>query len=310
MPGPLAVSAGARRSASALKWSAMSFLGTGAARLYVREIGEGVPIIVVHGGPDFDHEYLLPEMDGLAESFRLVYYDQRGRGRSFSGQTSEDVSIASEIEDLDRIREHFGWEACAVLGHSWGGLLAMEYAIRYPGRVSHLILMNTAPASHAGARALRHELERRRSPEQSQRMAALIAAPQYQAGDIDADREYYLIHFASTVRAREQLERLVGRLRSAFTSDSIVAARAIEHRLYEQTWDRPDYDLVPHLATLRIPSLIIHGDNDFVPNGVASEIADALSGSRFMTLADCGHFAYLEQFDHVRSSIAAFMAAK
>jgi proline iminopeptidase len=98
------------------------FVGTGPARLYVRSIGEGVPIIVVHGGPDFDHEYLLPEMDRLAEWFRLVYYDQRGRGRSFSDQTSEAVSIESEIEDLDRIREHFGFEAFAVLGHSWGGI--------------------------------------------------------------------------------------------------------------------------------------------------------------------------------------------
>jgi pimeloyl-ACP methyl ester carboxylesterase len=168
--------------------------------------------------------------------------------------------------------------------------------------------MNTAPVSHAGARALRRELERRRTPEQQRRMSELRTHPQFQAGDIDADREYYLIHFASTVRAREQLERIVLRLRSAFTSDSIVAARAIEERLYAQTWDRPDYDLIPYFARLQIPSLIIRGDNDFVPSDISSEIADALSGSRFITLADCGHFAYLEQFDRVRSSVAAALA--
>ena len=266
-----------------------------------------MPIIVVHGGPDFDHEYLLPDMDRLAESFRLVYYDQRGRGRSFSGQAPEDVSITSEIEDLDRIRERFGFEAVAVLGHSWGGLLAMEYAIRLPHRVSHLILMNTAPASHAGVLALRRELKRRRSPEQSERMSALLSDPRYQAGDIDADLESYLIHFASTVREREQLERVVRRLRSAFTSEGIVAARAIEDRLYEQTWDAEDYDLIPQLNRLRIPSLIIHGDNDLVPIEVAREIANAIPGSRFIVLADCGHFAYLEQPDRVRTSIAAVL---
>ena len=64
------------------------FVGTGSARLYVRDVGHGLPIIVVHGGPDFDHEYLLPEMDQLARSFHLVYYDQRGRGRSFSGHAA------------------------------------------------------------------------------------------------------------------------------------------------------------------------------------------------------------------------------
>ena len=122
------------------------FVGTGTARLYVRDVGDGVPIMVLHGGPDFDHEYLLPEMDALAESFHLVYYDQRGRGRSFSGRQPDDITMATETDDLDRVREWFGFESTALLGHSWGGLLAMEYAIR-PRSVSHLVLMNCAPAS-------------------------------------------------------------------------------------------------------------------------------------------------------------------
>jgi proline iminopeptidase len=62
-----------------------SFTRVGRARLFTREIGSGPPIIVVHGGPDFDHAYLLPELDRLAGRARLVYYDQRGRGRSANG---------------------------------------------------------------------------------------------------------------------------------------------------------------------------------------------------------------------------------
>jgi proline iminopeptidase len=284
------------------------FLGSGSARLYVREIGHGVPIIVVHGGPDFDHEYLLPDMDRLAESFHLVYYDQRGRGRSFSGQAPEDISMTTEIEDLDRIRARFGFETVAVLGHSCGGLLAMKYATRLPHRVSHLILMNTAPASHAGVLAFREELQRRRSPEQSARMAALRSDPQYQMGDIDADLEYYRIHYGSTLRRPELLERVIERLRSAFTSDSTVAARAIEDRLYEETWDAADYDLIPELNRLQMPTLIIHGDYDFVPIDIHRDLADAIPGSRLVVLTDCGHFAYLEQPDPVRTTIAAFLA--
>jgi proline iminopeptidase len=285
------------------------FVGAGAARLYVREIGRGVPIVIVHGGPDFDHEYLLPDMDRVAESFHLVYYDQRGRGRSFSGRATDDVSITTEIDDLDRIRELVGRQAVAVLGHSWGGLLAMEYAIRCPDRVSHLILMNTAPASHTGVVALRQELSRRRSPEQAERMAALLADPRYRAGDVDVDLDVYRIHFASTVRDAAQLERVIGRLRSAFTPDGIVAAREIEDRLYEQTWNAEDYDLIPRLRRLRLPTLVIHGDNDFVPTELAREIADAIPGSRFVVLADCGHFAYLEQPDLVRSTMVEFVVA-
>src|ERR1700750_2267736 len=73
-----------------------------AAELYSREIGKGPAIIVLHGGPDFDKSYLVPEMDRLSDSFRLIYYDQRGRGRSANHVQPEDVTIASEIADMEK----------------------------------------------------------------------------------------------------------------------------------------------------------------------------------------------------------------
>jgi len=107
-------------------------MAAGTARLQIREIGAGPSIVVLHGGPDFGYDYLLPELDRLAERFRLVDYDQRGRGRSADGVRPEDVTIESEIDDLDLLRRHLALESMAVLGHSWGGLMAMEYASRYP----------------------------------------------------------------------------------------------------------------------------------------------------------------------------------
>jgi proline iminopeptidase len=77
---------------------------SGPARLFVREVGDGRPLVVVHGGPDFDHRYLLPELDRLVPLCRLVYYDQRGRGRSFLGEVAADVTVRSEVEDLNAIR--------------------------------------------------------------------------------------------------------------------------------------------------------------------------------------------------------------
>jgi pimeloyl-ACP methyl ester carboxylesterase len=121
------------------------------------------PIIILHGEPDFDHNYLLPDMDRLSDSFRLIYYDHRGRGQSGSNVQPEDVTIESEIKDLESLREYFQLVSVAVLGHSWGGVLAMEYAIRHPNRVSHLILMNTAPASHNDYMLLREQLPHKRA---------------------------------------------------------------------------------------------------------------------------------------------------
>ncbi len=281
-------------------------MGEGADRLYVREIGHGMPIVVLHGGPDFDHEYLLPEMDRLAESFRLVYYDQRGRGRSFNGGEAADVSMASEVDDLDRVRARFGLRSVAVLGHSWGALLAMEYAIRRPDRVSHLILVNSAPASRMDALTFRGELTRRRSPAQTARLIELRADPRFQAGDITLEADYYRIYYAVTLRSPDHLEAVVSRLRSAFTPQSIITARAIENHLYEDTWSRPRYDLIPALRRLDIPTLIIHGDEDLVPIDAVRRVAEAIPGARLVVLSDSGHFSYLDQAEHTTATITGF----
>ena len=75
-----------------------SRISVGKTSLYSREIGQGQPVIVLHGGPDFDHGYLLPDLDRLADSFRLIYYDQRGRGRSGDQLLSEEVTLTSDVD--------------------------------------------------------------------------------------------------------------------------------------------------------------------------------------------------------------------
>lgn len=276
------------------------------AALFYRAIGEGKPIVILHGGPDFDHNYLLPDMDRLSDAFRLLYYDQRGRGRSAGSVRPEDVSIQSEIEDLEGLREYFRLESVAVLGHSWGGLLAMEYAIRHPHRVSHLILMNTGPASHDDYLLFRRQLSVLRAVSDVEEMNALSARAKYRAGDPDTVAAYYRIHFRPTLRQPEHLERVIARLRSTFTTGGILKARAIEERLMDETWLSSAYDLFPELERLRIPTLVIHGDHDLIPVACAAHIAQAIPGARLALMSDCGHFTYLECPDEVRKEIAIF----
>jgi len=100
--------------------------------LYSREVGQGTAIIVLHVGPDFDHSYLLPELDRLSDSFHLIYYDQRGRGRSADRVQPEDVTLASDIADLEKVRQYFTLDSVVLLGHSWG--LCLPSNTRYGTR--------------------------------------------------------------------------------------------------------------------------------------------------------------------------------
>jgi proline iminopeptidase len=280
----------------------------GEAALYVREAGRGLPMLVLHGGPDFDQGYLLPELDRLADAFRLVYYDQRGRGRSADQVRPEDVSLASEVDDLDAVRRHFRLEAPAILGHSWGAVLALEYARRHPGHVSRLVLMNPAPASASDRATLRAAYVAALGSDMD-RQRAILASPAYRQGDPAAVTARYRIHFENALVRPEDYARLMARMAEGFVrqgAQGILEARAVEDRLMRDTWDAPGYDLLPELRRLRVKALVLVGDRDFIPHEIAQHIADALAGSRLVTLRECGHFAYLECPGQVRDAIDGF----
>ena len=275
------------------------------ARLYFRDVGQGPPIIVLHGGPSFDHTYLLPDMDRLVDGFRLIYYDQRGRGKSGEHVQPEDVSLHSEMDDLEGVRAYFQQDSVALLGHSWGGLLAMEYALRHPERVSHLILLNTAPASHDDCLLFVQERDAH-APDDTEARRVLRARPAFAEGDLEVRAAYYRVYYQATLRSPELLDRLIEHLQVGWTKDGILKAEAIGERLWDETYESTGYNLLPDLTRLRIPTLIIRGDYDFVPLACAAHIAEAIPGARLVVLRDCGHYSYLERPAEVHTVLTEF----
>jgi proline iminopeptidase len=280
----------------------------GNTSLYVREIGQGQPVVILHGGPDFDHSYLLPDMDRLSDEFRLIYYDQRGRGRSVEGVKPEDVTLESDIGDLDRVREYLQLGSAMILGHSWGTVLALEYALRHPDRVSHLVLMNPGPASADDYASFRKAYVERLGADLD-RQREIMASAAYKAGEPETVAARYRLHFKPALQRPEDYERLMATMKAAFIrqgKEGIVEARAVEDRLMADTWSSNAYDLLPKLKALRIPTLVIFGDHDFIPFDTAAHIAGAIPNARLVTFKACGHFSYLECPDAVRKSIDEF----
>lgn len=282
------------------------------ASLYARVVGRGQPVIVLHGGPDFDQSYLLPELDRLANSYRLIYYDQRGRGRSREGIRPGDVTLASDIDDIDKVRQHFQLETVTLLGHSWGVVLALEYAVRHPERVARLILMNPAPASASDFASFRKIYIQEIGGEMD-RQRAIIASPAYSEGDPEAVTARYRIHFKPALVRPADYERLMTRMQADFYRQGrggILLARAVEDRLRAETWERPGYDLLPKVSGLRIPTLVMASDHDFIPVEFADHIAQAIPGAKLVVMKNCGHFSYLECPDEVRRALDDFHAQR
>ena len=112
------------------------------AKLWVVEVGKGDPMIIIPGGPGGAHPgYRV--FDSLAKDNEIIYYDAFGRGKSDTAKDVKEYSLARDIDDLEGIRKALHFEKWSVLGHSYGGLVAQGYALKYPDRVSHLILANT-----------------------------------------------------------------------------------------------------------------------------------------------------------------------
>jgi proline iminopeptidase len=276
----------------------MPYVAVEGAELFVRETGRGPPIIVVHGGPDFDHSYLLPDLDRLADSYRLIYYDQRCRGRSRGELRLDDIHMDRYVADLDAVREHIRLDQVAILGHSWGAFVALHYALRHSARVSNLVLLNPASACNADLEAMRVERHRRWEPRKAQ-MDALAQSAQMDAGDPATVAAYYALDFATTFKRAEDARRL----KLDFAREDILRGRAIEDRLATGLYWVEGYTLLPQLAELRVPTLVIHGALDFFPVESSKHIADAIPGAQLVVIPDSGHFSYIDAPEKVRAAL-------
>ncbi len=105
--------------------------------------GEGEPLLLIPGGPGNSHTYFHPWFSALAKNFKIIYYDAFGRGKSERAKSSEEYTFKHDVEEVEGLRKALGFQKWNVLGHSYGGMVAQQYAISYPNSVNKLILMST-----------------------------------------------------------------------------------------------------------------------------------------------------------------------
>jgi proline iminopeptidase len=120
-----------------------AFVVVNGHRLWYRIAGQGSPLLLIPGGPGSSHSYLYPGMERLANSFQVIYFDAFGRGQSDRANHPGEYSFNHDIDDAEGLRKALGLGKIAVYGHSYGGLVAQGYALRYPQSLSKLILANT-----------------------------------------------------------------------------------------------------------------------------------------------------------------------
>lgn len=108
--------------------------------IYYKTIGQGEPLLIVHGGRGASHDYFLPYLLPLARTNKLIFIDERGSGHSEKLEDPKGYTVENMVEDVEAVRSSLGLGPITLLGHSFGGVLAQAYALKCPANLAHLIL--------------------------------------------------------------------------------------------------------------------------------------------------------------------------
>jgi proline iminopeptidase len=255
--------------------------------IYVRSIGEGVPILFIHGGPGLDHSYFLPHMTSLASFNELIFYDQRASGRSSVQVDSNTISLQGFREDIESIRQHFNFKSWVVLGHSWGGFLALDYSIHFPGVVDRLILINPMPGSTELQEETQLLLKNRETAADSLATARIMQSVAFQNGEVSAYEDLFQTLFATQFYDRAFADSLIISFQPTFLAGS--------KKLRYLSKDISSYDIHADLAQLKMPTLMIYGAYDPLAGNSASNYARFIPNAQLEIMPHAGHFPFIEQ---------------
>ena len=279
-------------------------------RLFYRIEGSGPEtLVVVHGGPGFSLESVRADFAPFARNRRVIYYDQRGNGRSTLIDDPAALAVPRHIADLEAIRRHFRLRKMTLLGNSWGGLLISAYAAAHPDRIERLVLDSPAPPT-----AAQHQLMTTRMTERARRLFSqeerdhvqdnanwLEASDPIAACGIFARYilKLYMFDPAAPVSIRGNL---------CAGPPEVVRRSLWVNQMIWRTYG--DYDLRPAVRRVTAPVFIIHGAADIVPPEGARDWAASFPNARLLMLQRSGHLIQVEQPDIFFPAIETFLAGR
>lgn len=274
---------------------------SGGVQLHYTSAGTGTPIVLLSGGPGLDIDYVLPVAEFLPSGYRSIAFEQRGTGRSrpqaFDAAT---LTLHTVVEDLEALRVQLQQERLCLLGHSWGGMLAMAYAAAHPDRVDRLILVDSGGPTLEFTQWFGDNIEARLRPEDVELRDHWQAAAKK---GVDADK--VALESLKAIVPGYFFDRKAG-LAFASTFQDGQYHIDVNEGLFADMGTH--YDLRDGLKNLKKPVLIIHGHQDPMGDKTAEDIRALIAGSTLVYIDRCGHFPWLEQPQAFRTAIAGFLS--
>jgi proline iminopeptidase len=277
------------------------FTDTNGLLIYYIQVGVGEPLVILHGGPGASHEYLLPYLLPLARNNLLIFIDERGSGRSQKIEDPSGYTVENMVEDIEGVRVSLGLGKINLLGHSYGGVLAQAYGLKYQEHLNHLILCSTFHSTSKMNAVFQKELAAMPA-ETRHKILTLEKVGLYGKGK-DYEKNRYPEAYMKLAWGEGYFPYLYQNHPDPNFDPAQEGIMAWD--LYREMWgshgefiidgNLKSVEYADRLGTLHVPTLIVVGDHDECDPVLSREMNSLIPGSKLAILPKSGHLTFVDQ---------------
>ena len=284
------------------------------ARLFYRSIGSAKDtIIAIHGGPGVDLESIYGDFLSLARHHTVIFYDQRGAGRSTLPRDTSTLNAEQQVKDLDAVRNHFHLQHVTLIAHSYGPLLAATYAIAHPAVVTRMVFFGPVPPRRGDfwqrfGKSMQVKLDsvqQRKLSDANRRLNDATASPDAQR---QACRDYWAIGVRPRLAEPDRVPSVIHADLCASDIDGIRYGLARTNPAVMASYG--DWDIRAALKNVPAPTLVVHGEEESIPMDLVEEWTTALPHATLLKIPRAAHFTYAERPELVWPAVERFLALR
>lgn len=270
---------------------------------FVKIMGTGKPIIILHGGPGLFHNYLVDGFKSLAKNHQLFFYDQRGCGKTDFPTDTTSINIENYVEDLNSLINELKLEKPHIIGHSWGSVLAVEYAKKYQSNIDRLVLASPAPINEKYFDQMYRNMQRKRTDADTKDLIRVMGSKEFEQRNPETFKKAIMLGDKANLIDQGSIEKLYSNMEftKANANNMLLVNGMLENDFMNSNFSE-GLDLINNDV------LILSGDMDNVPFASTQELSEKLPNARIEVISKSCHYPFFENNKKFLFSVNSFLS--